>query len=579
MNKKWRVTLLTAVAILALSVFPLAAQNLPEIPEPESNTSRATVGNFGTDVDDFLDVHSYGDVKFDKWFGYGGFVTTSGQSTGLELNLGYARRLGDLYLGAFYAGQITEWNNGSAGEDETTDTTTTTNTLTGGTYQQTGENNTTSNNSTNTPYFYNNLGVLIGIGGMGIKVGFYEDLQGSDKYNGTASDITTAGGVTTVNADISDYSKLTGWMAPYLGWGMQLPLGDMLLKPKVGANLNFRLNYEKYTAAARSASNSSSPNVSNNGTPVGTHGTVEYYRDEGYFAPVISLGADLDFAEQDSSQIGVGLTYDIAFGLYGRDYDTASGSDSVTGIVNGYTYTGRTVTAASTTDVKSSSITAAELSAIQQTITPSFWYANDLSETVSVGLGYELGLSFGHETSHTKRTVTNIETVNYNNGNPWRRTTTVTVTDGPSGNNNTETTTFGIESALSAGISWKLVPDKFTVNTGLSITLPSYESETVLTVPNEASITRTDVEYADGRHTSSANYNPGNVTTVTESTEVTQTWGGLYAVYSLGGAFAFTPNFVADMLLTNQFNTIDNAGAVTLNITNIQFSLLFSLKI
>ncbi|MDR1905075.1 MAG: hypothetical protein LBQ88_22695 [Treponema sp.] len=47
------------ITVLALTM-PAAAQ--------VSNTSQATAGNFTTDVDDYLDVHSYSGVEFDKWF-------------------------------------------------------------------------------------------------------------------------------------------------------------------------------------------------------------------------------------------------------------------------------------------------------------------------------------------------------------------------------------------------------------------------------------------------------------------------------------------------------------------------------
>jgi hypothetical protein len=105
MNKQWKVVTLAFITAAALTVSVMGQDkpDKPDKPAPESNTSKATFENFGTDVDNYLDVHSYGDVEFDKWFGFGAY------DTGLNLGLGYARKLGGIYLGAFYTGNVIQY--------------------------------------------------------------------------------------------------------------------------------------------------------------------------------------------------------------------------------------------------------------------------------------------------------------------------------------------------------------------------------------------------------------------------------------------------------------------------------------
>ncbi|MDR1905074.1 MAG: hypothetical protein LBQ88_22690 [Treponema sp.] len=58
-------------------------------------------------MDNFLNVHSYGDVEFDKYFAFAGIVDDSANGgNNYRLDLGYARHFGGIYLGALYSGNI-----------------------------------------------------------------------------------------------------------------------------------------------------------------------------------------------------------------------------------------------------------------------------------------------------------------------------------------------------------------------------------------------------------------------------------------------------------------------------------------
>jgi hypothetical protein len=592
---------LITASVLTVS---LAAQEYA-IPEPESNTSLATEGNFGTDVDNFLHLHNWGDVAFDKYFSYAGFRAYAGGNDDFdayELNAGYARRFGGLYLGLFYAGQISEA--GSAWE-KTTSTKTTNNALTGGTYQKTGETTTVEQGESGTagasvtepgnpgtpndpPRFYNNIGALVGIAGMGIKVGFYETLWGTDKYNLYPEDLPGSGiytgnpiygndttsnvdGTKTVNIDITDYNELKGWIVPYLGWGMQLPVGGLTIKPKANLDLALFVDETKFSVAAN--------NVTVNGNPIGSQNSSSAYVDNGYFRLGVSVGADVDFAPIANHSFGAGLVYTITPDIYSHKFDTASGEDTVNGTVAAVNFTQRTVTAIDRETIKASVATTEEITSLGQVINPSFWYSNELSETISLGIGYDLAFTIGTNNRHEKNITKVITNTVPHDGSVSTRTTEVTTEDV----RNFDETTFAVDSSIGAGFSWQVKPGRFTLNAGLGITLPSYKSVTTHDKPLEATIARTDTELSDGTNTSAVTIDPAKAVAVVDKTVVEQEWTGVSATYSLGGTFYFTPNFLVDMY----FNTLSgsasanpgNEGAALIDFGNgFEYSLFFTLK-
>jgi hypothetical protein len=364
-------------------------------------------------------------------------------------------------------------------------------------------------------------------------------------------------------------------MIPYLQWGMQLPLGGLAIKPKVGLGFNIYQETTKYTREGQSTTN---PNTTTPGGPIGAHTTVDSYTDEGYFKPTIEVGAGVDFPVKESSQFGAGLKYGVGFNIYSKSYDTADDSETVGGTVTATNTTTKTVGTAATTDTKQSVIGATEKSAIYHTISPSFWYANDLSDRLSLGFGGGVDFSFGFESSHEKTTTTTITTATPHGGGYWDKTTAVVTTDGA----NTETSTFEVNSNLNAGISWKAIPDRFTLNAGLKVTLPRYERTTTLTKPNELAVMKTDTEKEDGSKTSTTIIERSNLT-ATESEQVDRDWVPLSAAFAIGGNFIFTPNFGVDLFFTNSSGGLtvsgDHARTTGLNLTNPQFSMIFSLKL
>ena len=74
--------------------------------EPKSMTSESTNELFGTDVNDYLDVNEWSNVKPEKVFGFLSYETTGNG----KLNFGVAVPVaGKFYLGTFFNGQVGSW--------------------------------------------------------------------------------------------------------------------------------------------------------------------------------------------------------------------------------------------------------------------------------------------------------------------------------------------------------------------------------------------------------------------------------------------------------------------------------------
>ena len=98
--------------------------------EPKSMTSESTNDLFGTDVNDYLDVNEWSNVKPEKVFGFLSYETTGNG----KLNFGVAVPVaGKFYLGTFFNGQVGSWKStkttqkdGKTQDDTTTQTALTT---------------------------------------------------------------------------------------------------------------------------------------------------------------------------------------------------------------------------------------------------------------------------------------------------------------------------------------------------------------------------------------------------------------------------------------------------------------------
>jgi hypothetical protein len=542
MNKKWRVTLLTAVAILALSVFPLAAQ--------ESNTSKATLGNFGTDVDDFLDVHSYGGVEFDEWFSFAGYDDSN------LLSLGYAFRLGGLYLGAYYSGNIIKY---AAASNPGTKTETIAQTYTTVNNAPAVDTITTTTAYTSDPTTTNNKAdIFLGVAGMGFKLGFWENLETSDRYPGAAESVVveTPASLRRAVNEYVDYSRVFGIMLPSLIWGMGLDLGGITLKPSVGFGLGIIQNSTSYTHNVYTIQA---------GNYIGNNDTTKSQILGNYIQPQITAGVGLDFAEKDGAESGLGLEYGINFDLYSNSYEGLRGaSDTVAGTVS-MTHLYRVAeTLANRTETDRLTLTNTEKSGISHSITPSYWYANKLSDQVSLGFTAEAGISFGsvkNAAKYEQTTVTTVTDYSLNLANNYVNTQVVS-----GGQNDVEISTFEFAPAIAAGLTFAAAPDKFIINAGIGAAI-TYSSETTLTNPNSREVTSSRTVNGLGTVTMDT-VTVNTTTTHRDEQKIEDYWTPLTVNIGAGFTLYFTDKFAVD--------TLASVSGGTVNVTSLR--LLFTLK-
>jgi hypothetical protein len=219
---KRRIIIAAIVAVLivpALSAQILPIPDLLDINGTESNTSRVTQGLFGTDVDDVQDVNNYSNVEFTRAFAFANAGTIGG------VGGGYATRLGNLFLGVTYNGNLWDGNDTYTKHD--------------------GDPSDTANFTWGAPdiTFNNRLDVLIGsesFGGIKLLV-FFEDFGRRTNKN----EVTP-----TNSKEVSSTGSI------YLAgvWGKNFTLGEGTLKPEFGLAVQFDVDgNEKYSVGSTSA--------------------------------------------------------------------------------------------------------------------------------------------------------------------------------------------------------------------------------------------------------------------------------------------------------------------------------------
>jgi hypothetical protein len=559
MSKCFKVAAIAAVtAMLALPVF---AQNATEELGPlESNTYKATSGLFGNDVDNFMDVHSYSDVALKSWFGFvtGRPLTVEGQASmgwvkpeGVEwdstagaykaptgflpdnpttglLSLGFAKSFGSIYLGVWYQGNIAQVTGG----DSTKTTSITPQYDAYRTLTETKEETTYNESWMNTS---NQIEVLVGVAGMGIKVGFYESLF-SNTHEGAAWRLNS-GAVTEPNPDghninrdsadnykviapvtrktdqqngIIKYENVTdefytkgGYMKPYIGWGGKFGF----VRPYVNLGLTIKSdskvdNWSDYTEA--------------NGTKFEVTSNIDSGYDFSYLKPQATVGAWFEFRGGDArNSTTLGIEYSLDLYLYGSSYEgTGLSGDKVSGTVawpgvwgaaRGPSHVNRTTNyfdrTVTDTDIQ---LNIDEISEMRHFITPTFILTGQPAEGLDLGFSASLPVgirSYSSEKHSERHRITNTE---YNTDKDKNTYTTDILKDQFQ---IMEESNLALALDLAIGASYKLIPDRFTVNAGVSAR-PLAFVNTVRTykAPDNASIRTTKT--TDGL---------GNVTTDTKN--------------------------------------------------------------
>ncbi len=178
----------------------------------QSFKKQATAGLFGTEVDDFMSVTGWSNVKPENLFGFLGYNWSGGS----RINLGLARNVKKTYTAFYFGGQLDSFT--TKAETATTASPST---------------KTTTTNLTSTGNGIFEIGALIGTGNMGFKVNVFYD---PDTINNT--DTNTDG---TKGKNYTEKFTLT----PTLTWGLRTNVKKTPAKFTAGTYLGCKVNKTK----------------------------------------------------------------------------------------------------------------------------------------------------------------------------------------------------------------------------------------------------------------------------------------------------------------------------------------------
>ncbi|MDR0443970.1 MAG: hypothetical protein LBH44_11245 [Treponema sp.] len=233
MNSKRILGLMAAMLLLMAAASSLWAQSEP-IGFRESPQSIATRGRFRSAADDFIRSDSYAGLKLENWF-----AMTSFQNT--DLALGFAKKLGNAYLGTYYAGSLLRHQDSTYTERHLPFK-----------YDTKADNKMLFPVYGTDPYTAikatqpnNRVAVLIGIADMGFRLSYASNHQ---KFS--ESDIAHGAGDPFAGTYYKNYVAEYGFIAPQLQWAMAKDLTKQGIRPQLTMDLMFfrdNNKVEKYT--------------------------------------------------------------------------------------------------------------------------------------------------------------------------------------------------------------------------------------------------------------------------------------------------------------------------------------------
>jgi hypothetical protein len=513
MSKKLKVTALLAVAALILAM-PVFAQSSP--------TSMATAGVFSTDYDDFMSVHWYTGVETE------GGVLFAGNE-GRQPAAGYATRFGGLYLGAFYTGNIM----GRTGS-ETREVRQSFNLPYA---RQTGESDETWFDG-ELNYRNNHISVLVGIIGMGFRLGFSEWAETINNPQGRSNSTTTTtdldNNTVTVTKEVQDFSYVQGGMTPSFMWGMSLPIGSMTLRPYAGVDFTFIRNSGVYNSIDY---------WETDGKRLGVERLDIAGTNAGHMNPYFTVGVGLGL--DNGMSFGLGYTLGLRIGS-SNSYNEFGYSGNVDGSVSweGFRNVTETYTTRRTeTDLK---LILSEISYMSHSIRPSFWMENEIADGLKLGFSIALPVDISSESTDMSTRTYNTVVLQNLDGSALNRTTLI-VTE--THNGTSDTSTMRIQANVGVGATYEVVPGRFSVNAGLMLRPVSLE-RSVTDFSQGSNKTTTTTKVYEGLNTNgnlvSTRTQSGDSDITTDRSTATNTLLGFYASPSAGFTVNFTPRMAFD---------------------------------
>lgn len=524
MNRKGKMMALLIAAVMLVALAPLAAQS--------SSTNTATAGVFTTDADKFMEPADYSTLDMDKSLFFAEYNE--------NLGLGFAKKLGSLYLGTYYTGNVLRLDNPSDSIEVMTTDALLDGQLAGTTTETVHSTNSSFKNT------YNNFSVLIGLANMGFELGVWENFRFSDKMdeNNDRKSENTRDGSKVVSSEYTDISLVQGRLSPSLDWGMRLPVGNMTLKPQVSLNAAFDLSSEEYTNTTYTEA-----------FGVKTTQAVAVTKNAlGSMSPSAYIGLAIESTGKKGSKNEFYVGYMGEKPIYSNEYTNAFGvKETVDGTAESKT------TTSSTTGVDgngSFNETKVDVSGSVKEITEfnnfghiGFKTNKDFNEKVAYGFSARIAVNYG--------TSTEVDT--------WKSTKKISQTyDSPSvaGNNNyvqedtysnsprtTKTTILQVIPTIATGLKFQAIPGVLSFNAGVSVDVSPFV-RSLQTITKDSFEQQKTVRTFSNGQVQNWMWVSDNATRE-EAQNLQYDWDVYNASAAAGLTLTVTPNVVVDTALTS----------------------------
>ena len=279
MKKLIVVVLFTAIIAAAVSAQGMGMSGWA------SPQSAATQGRLRSPADDFIRPDSYQSARVENWFAMTSFAS------GSSVHLGYAKKLDNMYISAYYGGSF--WT----GINKFTYTETNVEWVNG--LRNTVPVYASLPEFTSTPN--NRFAVLVGIADMGFRLTLYSTYRSFKDNDIIADDIP-----------FKNYEIKSGTVAPQIAWSLTKNLLDNGVRPWATLDLNFVNDYSKQE-------------VYTGGTTNGA--TIE--NSQNYFEPVFSAGlGGYTIFNQSGFRVSADISYTLTLRSFNNDYDYWNGSSN-----------------------------------------------------------------------------------------------------------------------------------------------------------------------------------------------------------------------------------------------------------
>jgi hypothetical protein len=395
----------------------IGAQSLPaplSVYAPRSALNKATMGTLSSDLDLFMSALDFGALSAERTFIFAG-IDEAG------LNIGYGGKFGDLYMGLSYGGSLIDelyrrMTNQSTDSIFKQDIVTTTQGATPSTETLSSVLDGLGNRLLGEHANTSTLQILLGSGIFGFKFGFAQFLDSREAERSSVFESS---------------------LKPLVELGFNFRVGP------VGVKTAFRGAYDihQYNSNITTTFNHL---WDNNGTLTEVPVNINAVRRLDFAEPSFGFTLGFDFGS-GSTTAEFDLAADAAIRFYkNNDEDGVSGLWSIVDPANTSGYTDQT----------SWAIKAPDIFDLRIAGSPSFTYSADLSEQFTLGIKFAVGINY------------NILTV----------TQSLAQTGGLNSSIDRETsdTTLSIAPEVGAGISFRLLPERFALHAGFGVELFSY---------------------------------------------------------------------------------------------------------